>query len=102
MASTYVNRSTCHPRPDATATTRGRLLEICRPVACDWSFPHLTEAFSWSTTCQEAKARTLTQDIPEIVKSIEREVAPMIEKMQEAERQKEVWRLEDDRRRRCP
>jgi hypothetical protein len=36
------------------------------------------------------------------VKSIEREVAPMIEKMQEAERQKEVWRLEDDRRRRCP
>jgi hypothetical protein len=65
---------------------------------------------SWSATYQETKARTLTQDIPQIVKSIEREVAPMIEKMQEAERQAEIWRLErlaeeerrrqeDDRRR---
>lgn len=65
---------------------------------------------SWSATYQETKHRTLTQDIPQIVRSIEREVAPMIEKMQEAERQAEIWRLErlaeeerrrqeDDRRR---
>ena len=65
---------------------------------------------SWSATYQETKARTLTQDIPQIMKSIEREVAPMIEKMQEADRQAEIWRLErlaeeerrrqeDDRRR---
>lgn len=49
---------------------------------------------SWSSTYQATKARTLTQDIPQIVKSIEGEVAPMIEKMQEAERQAEIWRLE--------
>lgn len=49
---------------------------------------------SWSTRHQETKARTLTQEIPEIVKSIEREVAPMIEKIQEAEYQAEIWRLE--------
>ena len=49
---------------------------------------------SWSATYQETKARTLTQDIPQIMKSIEREVAPMIEKMQEADRQAEIWRLE--------
>lgn len=49
---------------------------------------------SWSSTYQETKARTLTQDIPQIVKSIEGEVASMTEKMQEAERQAEIWRLE--------
>jgi hypothetical protein len=40
---------------------------------------------SWSTSFQETKVRTLTQDIPQIVKSIEREVAPIMEKMKEAE-----------------
>lgn len=58
---------------------------------------------SWSTTYQETKARTLTQDIPRIVKSIKGEVAPMIEKMQEAERQAEIqqmkWLAEMERRR---
>ncbi|MCF8152463.1 MAG: hypothetical protein K9J80_17180, partial [Sulfuritalea sp.] len=49
---------------------------------------------SWSATYQEATNRTLTQDIPQIVKSIESEVAPIIEKLQEAERQAEIWRLE--------
>lgn len=51
-------------------------------------------SISWSTTYQETKARTLTKDIPQIVKSIEGEVAPMIERIQEAERQAEIWRLE--------
>lgn len=49
---------------------------------------------SWSTSFQETKARTLTQEIPRIVKSIEGEVAPIIEKMKEAERQAEIRRLE--------
>lgn len=49
---------------------------------------------SWSSSYQETKARSLTQDIPEIVNSIEREVAPVIEKMQEAKRQAEIRRLE--------
>lgn len=39
---------------------------------------------SWSTSFQATKARTLTQDIPRIVKSIEGEVASIIEKMKEA------------------
>jgi hypothetical protein len=49
---------------------------------------------SWSTSFQETKARSLTQDIPQIVKSIEAEVAPIIEKLQEADRQAELQRLE--------
>lgn len=49
---------------------------------------------SWSTSFQETKARTLTQDIPRIVKAIEGEVAPIIEKLKEAERQAEIRRLE--------
>jgi hypothetical protein len=49
---------------------------------------------SWSTSFQETKARTLSQDIPQIVKSIEGEVAPIIEKLKEAERQAEIRRLE--------
>jgi len=49
---------------------------------------------SWSTSFQETKARSLTQDIPQIVKSIEAEVAPIIEKLQEADRQAELRRLE--------
>ncbi len=49
---------------------------------------------SWSTSFQETKARTLTQDIPQIVKSIECEVAPIIDKLKEAERRAEIRRLE--------
>ena len=49
---------------------------------------------SWSMSFQETQARTLTQEIPQIVKSIEAEVAPIIEKMQEAEQQAEIRRLE--------
>ena len=58
---------------------------------------------SWLTSFQETKARTLTQDIPQIVKSIEGEVAPVLEKLQEAERQAEIrrqeWLAEEERRR---
>jgi hypothetical protein len=58
---------------------------------------------SWSTSFQETKARTLTQDIPRIVKSIEGEIVPIIEKMKEAERQAEIrrleWLAEEERRR---
>ncbi|MBP8214169.1 MAG: hypothetical protein KAX66_01805 [Propionivibrio sp.] len=58
---------------------------------------------SWSMSFQETSARTLTQDIPRIVKSIEVEVAPMIARLQEAERQAEIrqqrWLAEEMRRR---
>ena len=49
---------------------------------------------SRSIPFQETKARTLAQDIPQIVKSIEGEVTPIIEKIKEAERQAEIQRLE--------
>lgn len=49
---------------------------------------------SWSTSYQETRARTLKHDIPKIVKAIEGEVAPIIEKIREAERQAEIRRLE--------
>lgn len=58
---------------------------------------------SWSWTCQETKARTLTLDIPRIVQSIEGTVASIIEKMKEAEHQAEIWRqkrlVEEEHRR---
>lgn len=58
---------------------------------------------SWSMSFQENSARTLTQDIPQIVKSIEGEVAPMMARLQEAERQAEIrqqkWLAEEERRR---
>lgn len=58
---------------------------------------------SWSMSFQETPAKTLTKDIPQIIKLIEREVAPTIEKLQEAERQSEIWRqerlAEEERRR---
>ena len=58
---------------------------------------------SWSMSFQETPAKTLTKDIPQIVKLIEKEVAPTIEKLQEAERQSEIWRqerlAEEERRR---
>lgn len=58
---------------------------------------------SWSTWFQETRTRTLTQDIRQIVKSIENEAAALIEKLQEAERQAEMrrqeWLAEEERRR---
>ena len=58
---------------------------------------------TWSISFQETSARTLTQDIPQIVKSIEGEVAPMMARLQEAERQAEIrqqqWIAEEERRR---
>jgi hypothetical protein len=49
---------------------------------------------SWLMSFQETKPRTLSQDISQIVQSIEGEVAPMIEKLREAERRAEIWRQE--------
>lgn len=49
---------------------------------------------SWSTSFQETKARTLTQDIAQIVKAIENATGPLVEKLQEAERRAEIWRQE--------
>ena len=39
------SRSTCLPRTGATSTAHGRQLEICRPVACDWSFITVPQRF---------------------------------------------------------
>ena len=47
---------------------------------------------SWSTSLQESKARSLTTDIPQIVKAIENSTATVTEKLREAERQAEIWR----------
>jgi hypothetical protein len=49
---------------------------------------------SWSTSFQETKARSLTTDIPQIIKAIENATATVAEKLREAERQAEVWRQE--------
>lgn len=58
---------------------------------------------SWSTSFQESKARSLTSDIPQIVKAIENATATVTEKLREAERQAEIWRqerlAEEERRR---
>jgi hypothetical protein len=58
---------------------------------------------SWSTWFQETKTRTLTQDIRQIVKSIDDEAATLIEKLQAAERQAEIrrqeWLAEEERQR---
>lgn len=43
---------------------------------------------------QEIKSKTLTQDIPEIVKAIESSETMLVEKLQEAQRKAELWRLE--------
>ncbi len=65
---------------------------------------------SWSTSFQESGARSLTSDIPRIVKAIENAAATVTEKLREAERQAEIrrqerlaeeerrWREEDRRR----
>ncbi len=49
---------------------------------------------SWSTSFQESKARSLTSDIAQIVKTIENATSIVTEKLQEAERQAEIWRQE--------
>lgn len=60
-------------------------------------------SMSWSTSFQESKARSLTLDIPQIVKAIENATATVTEKLREAERQAEIWRqerlAEEERRR---
>lgn len=57
---------------------------------------------TWSIAFQETDTRSLTQDLPQIVRSIEGEVTPLLEKLQEAERQAEIWRqarlAEEERR----
>ena len=58
---------------------------------------------SWSTSFQESKPRSLTTDIPQIVKAIENATATVTERLREAERQAEIWRqerlAEEERRR---
>ncbi len=58
---------------------------------------------SWSTSFQETKARSLTTDIPPIIKAIENATATVTEKLREAERQAGIRRqerlAEDERRR---
>lgn len=49
---------------------------------------------SWSISFQETKTRMLTQNLPEIVKTIESSVDTLVEKLKEAARQAELWRLE--------
>lgn len=64
---------------------------------------------SWSILFQETEARSLTREIPKIVKSIESSTEDLVERVQEAERQAEIrrqeweaqqeaWRQEEDRR----
>ena len=58
---------------------------------------------SWSISFQETRTRTLTQDIRQIVKSIENATTTLIERLQETERQAEIrrqeWLAEEERRR---
>lgn len=58
---------------------------------------------SWSTSFQDTKVRSLTRDIPQIVKAIENATATVTVKLEEAERQAEIWRqerlAEEERRR---
>src|SRR5262249_55609024 len=49
---------------------------------------------SWSISFQEGKDRTLTADIPKIVKSIENSTEELIAKVKEEERQAELRRQE--------
>lgn len=48
---------------------------------------------SWSMQFQETTTQTLTSDISEIVKAIENSEPMLVEKLQEAQRQKELWHL---------
>ena len=49
---------------------------------------------SWSMSFQESKDRTLTTDIPKMVKSIENSTEVLVEKVKEEERQAELRRQE--------
>lgn len=49
---------------------------------------------SWQATWQETKNSTLTRDIPKIVKAIEDAAVELVEKLEEADRQAEIARLE--------
>lgn len=49
---------------------------------------------SWSMHFQETKSKTLTQEIPDIVKAVEDAEPVLVEKLQEAQRKAEIWRLE--------
>jgi hypothetical protein len=57
----------------------------------------------WSLAFQETEARTLTKDIPEIVKSIESSTEVVVEKVKEAQREAEIrrreWEAEQEKRR---
>jgi hypothetical protein len=57
----------------------------------------------WSLAFQETEARTLTKDIPEIVKSIESSTEVVVEKVEEAQREAEIrrreWEAEQEKRR---
>jgi hypothetical protein len=57
---------------------------------------------SWSATFQESKARAITEDIPAIVKSIEKSTEVVVAEVTEAERQAELrhqkWQAEAERR----
>ncbi len=57
----------------------------------------------WSLAFQETEARTLTKDIPEIVKSIESSTEVLVEKVKEAQRKAETrrreWEAEQEKRR---
>ena len=57
----------------------------------------------WSLSFQETEARTLTKDIPEIVKSIESSIEVVVEKVKEAQRKAETrrreWEAEQEKRR---
>jgi hypothetical protein len=64
---------------------------------------------SWSISFQESEARSLTKDIPKIVKSIENSTEELVNKIKEAERQAELqrqkwaaeherWKQDEDRR----
>ena len=51
---------------------------------------------SWSMSFQETKARTLTENIKKIVKSIESSTELLRQKTAEADRQAELWRQEQE------
>jgi hypothetical protein len=53
---------------------------------------------SWSILFQESKDRTLTTDIPKVVKSIENSAEVVVEKVKEAEREAEIRRQEWEER----
>ena len=49
---------------------------------------------SWSMQFQETKSKSLTEDIADIVKAVESAEPVIVERLQEAQRQAEIWRLQ--------